>query len=122
MLANTDCGLGCREQPTSIASPASTGRVIGSNSSAWPTMEACLRRIFGAKEMAYLSLRDALGQLALYASEDSPKYGKAGTRWRPTRARVRRLSLEDVQLAAAALDALPRRPDVAMKVLADLSR
>ena len=43
------------------------------------------RHIFGAeiavKEMAYLSLRDALGLLALYASEASPKFGKAAMRW-----------------------------------------
>ena len=71
------------------------------------------RHIFGAevaaKEMAFLSLRDALGLLALYAAEGSPKYGKAATRW------LGRLSLEsddlsmdDVQLAAAALQALPQ--------------
>ena len=43
------------------------------------------RHIFGAeiaaKEMAFVSLRDALGLLALYAAEDSPKYGKAATRY-----------------------------------------
>ena len=52
------------------------------------------RHIFGAeiaaKEMAFLSLRDALGLLALYASEDSPKYGKAATDGSAARARVRR--------------------------------
>ena len=48
---------------------------------------------------AHVSLRDALGPLALYAAEDSPKYGKAATRW------LGRLALEsddpslhDVQL------------------------
>ena len=85
------------------------------------------RHIFGAeiaaKEMAYLSLRDALGLLALYSAEGSPKYGKAATRWLGRLAlESDDLSLEDVQLAAAALHALPRRPDAAMKVLADLSR
>ena len=31
--------------------------------------------------MAFLSLRDALGLLALYAGEDAPKFGKAAVRW-----------------------------------------
>ena len=39
------------------------------------------QHIFGAeiaaKEMAYVSLHDALGLLALYAAEESPKFGKA---------------------------------------------
>ena len=85
------------------------------------------RHIFGAeiaaKEMGYLSLRDALGLLALYAAEDSPKYEKAAIRW------LGRLTLEsddlqlnDLQLAAAALQALPRRPDSSLRVLTDLSR
>ena len=85
------------------------------------------RHIFGAeiaaKEMAYLSLRDALGLLALYASEDSPKYGKAATRWLGRLAlESDDLSLDDLQLATAALQALPRRPDSALRVLTDLSR
>lgn len=85
------------------------------------------RHIFGAeiaaKEMAHVSLRDALGLLALYASEDSPKFEKAAVRW------LGRLALEsddlllhDLQLAAAALQALPRRPDSALQVLKDVSR
>src|SRR5688572_2605461 len=80
------------------------------------------RHIFGAeiaaKEMAYVSLRDALGLLALYAAEASPKYGKAATRWLGRLAlESDNLSLEDAQLAATALGALPRRPESAMKVL-----
>ena len=43
------------------------------------------KHIFGAeiaaREMGFIPLRDALGLLALYASEDSPKYDKAATRW-----------------------------------------
>ena len=85
------------------------------------------RHIFGAeiaaKEMAYVSLRDALGLLALYALEDSPKYGKAATRWLGRLAlESDDLSLDDVQLATAALQALPRRQDSALIVLKDLSR
>jgi hypothetical protein len=75
------------------------------------------RHVFGdeiaAREMGFVPLRDALGLLALYASEGSPKYDKAATRW------LARLALEsddlqlrDVQLAAAA----------ALPVLTDLSR
>ncbi len=85
------------------------------------------RHVFGAelaaREMGYVSLRDALGLLALYAAEDSPKYDKAAVRW------LARLALEsddlrlgDIQLAAAALQALPRRPASAQQVLTDLSR
>jgi hypothetical protein len=85
------------------------------------------RHIFGAeiaaKEMAYLSLRDALGLLALYAAEDSPKYGKAAVRWLGRLAlESDDLSLHDVQFAAAALHALARRPDSALKVLQEVSR
>jgi hypothetical protein len=54
--------------------------------------------------MAYVSLRDALGLLALYAAEGSPKYGKAATRWLGRLAlESDDLSLDDAQLAAAAL-------------------
>lgn len=58
------------------------------------------RHIFGAevaaREMGFMPLRDALGLLALYASEGSPKYDKAATRWlarlaRDRRSRTRRL-------------------------------
>ena len=65
------------------------------------------RHIFGAevaaKEMGFLSLRDALGLLALYAAEDSPKYGKAATRW------LGRLALESDDLSLEDLSSL-RRP------------
>ena len=85
------------------------------------------RHIFGAeiaaREMAFLSLRDALGLLALYAAEDSPKFDKAAVRW------LGRLALEaddleliDLQVAAAALLVLHRRPASALPVLTDLVR
>jgi hypothetical protein len=85
------------------------------------------RHIFGAeiaaRETAFLSLRDAVGLLALYAAEDSHKYDRAAVRW------LGRLALEsddlqlsDLHLAAAALRALRRRPDSALSVLTDLSR
>ena len=70
-----------------------------------------------------LSLRDALGLLALYAAEDSPKYEQAATRWLGRLAlESDDLSLDDAQLAAGALHALPRRPDSALSVVTDLSR
>ena len=51
------------------------------------------------------------GLLALYAAEGSPKFGKAAVRWLGRLAlESDDLSLHDVQLAAAALHALPRRP------------
>ena len=69
-----------------------------------------------------MGYRDALGLLALYASEDSPKYGKAATRWLGRLAlESDDLSLHDLQLAAAALQALHRRPDSALQVLRDVS-
>jgi hypothetical protein len=84
------------------------------------------RHLFGAetaaREMGFMPLRDALGLLALYAAEGSPKYDKAAVRW------LARLALEsddlqvrDVQLAAAALQALPTRSESAMRVLRELS-
>lgn len=85
------------------------------------------RHIFGAeiaaKEMAFLSLRDALGLLALYAAEDSPKFGNAATRWLGRLAlESDDLSLDNAQLTAAALQALPRRPDSSLRILTELSQ
>jgi hypothetical protein len=69
--------------------------------------------------MGYVPLLDALGLLALYAAEDSPKYDKAATRWLARLALdVDDLRLSDVQLAAAALQALP---DAALRVLTGLT-
>jgi len=73
--------------------------------------------------MGFMPLRDALGLLALYASEDSPKYDKAATRWLARLAlETDDLQLRDVQLAAAALQALPTRPESALRMLTELSR
>ena len=56
-------------------------------------------------------------------SQLPPKYGKAATRWLGRLAlESDDLSLHDLQLAAAALHALPRRPDSALQVLRDVSR
>jgi hypothetical protein len=85
------------------------------------------RHIFGAEiavwEMGYISPRDALGLLALYAALDSPKYDKAATRWLGRLAlESKEISLDDVQLAAAALRAMRTRSESALNVLRDLSR
>ena len=61
--------------------------------------------------------------LALYPAEDSPKFGKAATRWLGRLAlESDDLSLDNVQLAGAALQALPRRPDSSLQTLTELSR
>lgn len=85
------------------------------------------RHVFGAeiavREMSYISPRDALGLLALYAALGSPKYDKAATRWLGRLAlESKDVSLDDLQLAAAALQALPRRPDSSLRILTELSR
>jgi hypothetical protein len=85
------------------------------------------RHIFGAeisaKEMGYVPLRDALGLLALHPAEDSPKYEKAARRWLgPLALESDDVSLNDLQLAEAALQTLTLRPDSPMKALTDLSR
>jgi len=73
--------------------------------------------------MAYLSLRDALGLLSLYAAEDSPKFERAAVRWLGRLAlESDDLSLDDVQLATAALHVLARRPDSALQILRDVTR
>ena len=76
-----------------------------------------------ARELSHVPLRDALGLLALYAAEGDRKYERASARW------LARLTLEkpeltvvDVQLAAAALAALPAHQETAMRVLVDVSR
>jgi hypothetical protein len=76
-----------------------------------------------AREATYLSLPDALGLLALYAAAEDPKYARAAARW------LGRLGLEqpelglaEMQLAAAALAALPTLEETAMRVLVELSR
>lgn len=85
------------------------------------------KHIFGAelaaREMGFVPLADALGLLALYAEEQSPKYDKAAIRWLARLAlEADDLELHDLQLAAAALQALPRRTDSALSTLSDLSR
>jgi hypothetical protein len=76
-----------------------------------------------AREMSHVPLRDALGLLALYAAGGDRKFERAAARWlaRLTLEKPE-LTLEEVQFAAGALAVLPRREDVAMRVLLELSR
>lgn len=75
-----------------------------------------------ARELGWLSLKDALSLVVLYAHEGSPKFEPAAVRW------LARLALEgrdirvvDLQLAAAALVSLRGlRRDRAEKVLLGL--
>jgi hypothetical protein len=85
------------------------------------------RHIFGAeialRELGYVSLKDALGLVGLYAAEGSPKFEKAALRWLARLAfESDDVTLNDLQFAAAALAGLPRRPDSSMQVLYDVSR
>lgn len=64
-----------------------------------------------AREMGFVSLRDALGLLVLYASEDSPKFDKAAIRWLERLApETDDLQPKHAQLAAAALQTCPGGP------------
>lgn len=85
-------------------------------------MGSLLLAELSAREMNYVPLPDALGLLALYAAEPSPKFERAATRWLGRLALEKpELGLHDVQLAAVALAALPEREDV-LRVLLELSR
>jgi hypothetical protein len=72
--------------------------------------------------MSYISPCDALGLVALYAAEGSPKYEGAAIRWLRWLALEADISLDDLQLAAASLGALRTRPESALQALRDVSR
>jgi hypothetical protein len=63
-----------------------------------------------AREMGYVDLETALALAGLYAAEGSPKFDKAATRLLARLALERRVSLSELQLAAAALADLPNDP------------
>ena len=74
-----------------------------------------------AREASYLSLTDALGLVALYAAAEDPKFARASARWLGRLALEKpELTLVDVQVAAAALAALPVREETALPVLKEL--
>lgn len=70
-----------------------------------------------AADMPRIGLEDALRICLLMRDHDG--YERAAVRWLGRFAlEARAVSIEDVQAAAAALDALPERPDTAMERLA----
>jgi hypothetical protein len=85
--------------------------------------ESLLLAETAAREATFLTLADALGLLSLYAAAADPKFSRAAARWLGRLALEKpELGLAEIQLAAAALAALPHRPESSLHVLADLSR
>ena len=79
--------------------------------------------VSAAKAMGRLSLGDALALCVVLAERDPVQYPRAAARW------VARfleeapgVSLEETQLVAAALAALPKAPKLALPVLRELVR
>jgi hypothetical protein len=74
-----------------------------------------------AREMPRMGLGDALKVCLLYRDQDIERYYAAAVRWlRRFAAEAKEASLEDIQTAAAALDALPGQPQAAMEQLSTL--
>ena len=75
-----------------------------------------------AREMGWVPLREALALVVLYAADGDPRFERAAARWlsRLT-AEVPELTIQEIQFAAAALQAMPSRPDSALRTLTDLS-
>jgi hypothetical protein len=74
-----------------------------------------------AAEMGHVGLGDALRICVLLRDHDPERYEPAAVRWLGRFAlEAPGATLEDLQAAAAALDALPTRPDAAMDVLSDV--
>jgi hypothetical protein len=74
-----------------------------------------------AREAGRLPLEEALALVAVYARLEDDKFERAAVRWLPL-AHERRLSLAQVQLAAAALGTLRTEQERALRVLHELSR
>jgi hypothetical protein len=75
-----------------------------------------------ARECGALPLEDALGLVELYAATRDRKYDAAARRWLVRYAVERQPMLVDLQLVAAALEALPARGDAARCALREISR
>ena len=74
-----------------------------------------------AREMPRMGLEDALKVCLLYRDQDIERYDAAAVRWLLRfAAEAKEASLEDIQTAAAALDALPEQPEAAMEQLSAL--
>jgi hypothetical protein len=72
-------------------------------------------------ELPRIKLADALQICLLYRDQDSDRYEAAAAKWlKRFAAEANEASLEDIESAAAALEALPTKPDEAMEHLAKL--
>jgi hypothetical protein len=77
--------------------------------------------IHHAQELPRINLADALQICLLYRDHDSDRYDAAAVKWLMRfAAEAKEASLEDIQSAAAALDALPEQPQAAMEQLSSL--
>ncbi len=73
--------------------------------------------------MPPLHLGDALSLLIVMAEHDPERYPRAASRWAQRfQSECAGVSLEEGQLVASALAALPVLPDVALPVLRELAR
>jgi hypothetical protein len=73
-----------------------------------------------AHEIPVLSLADSLAIVVLMSTERHHSFDRAAARWAARLALERRLSLEDLRFALAAVTALPHHPELARRRLADI--
>jgi hypothetical protein len=74
-----------------------------------------------AHELPRIRLPDALQICLLYRDQDRDRYEAAAAKWlKRFAAEAKEASLEDIESAAAALEALPTKPDEAMEHLSKL--
>jgi hypothetical protein len=74
-----------------------------------------------AAELPRVGLRDALEVCLLLRDADRDRFERAAVRWLGRFAlEARGVTLEAIQSAASALDAMPQRPDASMDTLAGL--
>jgi hypothetical protein len=101
--------------------------VLTSDGSAYPRFRRALATgnlnliRAAAGELPHVGLRDALEVCLLMRDQDARQYERAAVRWLGRFAlEARNVTLDAIQAAAAALDALPSRPDAAMETLSVL--
>lgn len=80
-----------------------------------------LNALSAARELGWLPLSDALSLLLLLAASEERIYERGATRWLGRLALERRVTLEQLQLAAAALVALRTGSDAALDCLERLA-
>jgi hypothetical protein len=74
-----------------------------------------------AAELPHVGLRDALEICLLVRDEQGERFERAAVRWLGRFAlEARDVTIDAIQTAAAALDAMPHQPDRAMETLAGL--